>query len=43
VANKDGGWQDFILILIVTSVISTVIMVSFLYLDYTKSSLKKES
>ena len=43
VANKDGGWQDFILILIVTSVISTVIMVSFLYLEYTKSSLKKES
>ena len=43
VANKDGGWQDFILILIVTSVISTVIMVSFLYLDYTRSSLKKES
>lgn len=43
VANKDDGWQDFILILIVTSVISTVIMVSFLYLDYTRSSLKTES
>ncbi len=43
VANKDGGWQNFILILIVTSIVSTVIMVSFLYLEYTKSSLKKES
>ncbi len=34
VANKEGGWQDFILILIVTSIASTVIMVSFLYQDY---------
>jgi len=34
VANKEGGWQDFILILIVTSIASTVIMVSFLYQEY---------
>ena len=34
VANKEGGWQDFILILIVTSIASTFIMVTFLYQDY---------
>ncbi len=37
VANKEGGWQDFILILIVTSIIATVIMTTFLYLDYRDS------
>ena len=37
VANKEGGWQDFLLILIVTSVLSAVIMVTFLYVDYAGS------
>ncbi|PCJ27482.1 MAG: MFS transporter [SAR86 cluster bacterium] len=37
VANKEGGWQDFILILIVTSIVATVIMTTFLYLDYRDS------
>jgi sugar phosphate permease len=37
VANKEGGWQDFILILIVTSVLATIIMTTFLYLDYRHS------
>jgi sugar phosphate permease len=40
VANKEGGWQDFISILIVTSFISAVIMVTFLYIDYAKSTIK---
>jgi len=37
VANKEGGWQDFILILIVTSILATVIMTTFLYLEYRDS------
>jgi len=37
VANKEGGWQDFLLILIVTSVIATITMIVFLYVDYSKS------
>ncbi len=37
VANKEGGWEDFILILIVTSILATIIMTSFLYLDYRDS------
>lgn len=37
VANKEGGWQDFILILIVISVLATIIMTTFLYLDYRDS------
>ena len=37
VANKEGGWQDFLLILIVTSVIATITMIVFLYVDYAKS------
>jgi hypothetical protein len=37
VANKAGGWQDFILILIVTSILATIIMTTFLYLDYRDS------
>jgi len=37
VANKEGGWQDFILILIVTSILATIIMTTFLYLDYRDS------
>lgn len=37
VANKEGGWEDFILILIVTSVLATIIMTTFLYLDYRDS------
>lgn len=41
VANKEGGWQDFISILIVTSIISAVIMVTFLYVDYERSETIK--
>ena len=41
VANKEGGWQDFISILIVTSIISAVIMVTFLYVDYARSEIKQ--
>ncbi|PCJ50249.1 MAG: MFS transporter [Gammaproteobacteria bacterium] len=41
VANKEGGWQDFLLILIVTSILSAIIMVSFLTVDYTKSNADK--
>ena len=37
VVNKEGGWQDFILILIVTSILATIIMTTFLYLDYRDS------
>jgi sugar phosphate permease len=37
VANKEGGWEDFILILIVTSILATIIMTTFLYLDYRDS------
>ncbi len=37
VANKEGGWEDFILILIVTCVLATIIMTTFLYLDYRDS------
>ncbi|MDQ7048364.1 MAG: MFS transporter [Enterobacterales bacterium] len=36
VANKEGGWQDFLMILIVTSVIATVTMVVFLTVDYKR-------
>ena len=37
VANKEGGWQDFLTILIVTSFISAIIMITFLYMDYSNS------
>ena len=37
VANKEGGWEAFILILIVTSILATIIMTTFLYLDYRDS------
>ena len=37
VANQDGGWQIFLSILIVTSVIATVTMIVFLYVDYVGS------
>jgi OPA family sugar phosphate sensor protein UhpC-like MFS transporter len=43
VANKDGGWQDFLLILIVTSVIATITMIVFLYVDYAKSKSTMEA
>jgi len=43
VANKEGGWQDFILILIVTSILATIIMTTFLYLDYQDSERDHES
>ncbi len=36
VANKEGGWQDFLLILIVTSVIATITMITFLYVDHKR-------
>ena len=39
VANKEGGWQDFLLILLVTSVLATIIMTTFLYADYRDSRL----
>ena len=37
VANKEGGWQDFISILIVTSIIAAITMIIFLYVDYVGS------
>ncbi len=43
VANKDDGWQDFLLILIVTSVIATVIMITFLYVEYARSKTSQSS
>ncbi len=41
VANKEGGWQDFLLILMVTSVLATMIMTTFLYLDYRDSKISQ--
>jgi len=43
VANKEGGWQDFLLILIVTSVFAAIIMTTFLYVDYIGFKSKSES
>ena len=43
VANKDGGWQDFLSILIVTSVIATVTMITFLYVEYVRSKSSQSS
>jgi len=43
VANKDGGWQDFLSILIVTSIIATVTMVTFLYVEYIASKSTQSS
>ena len=40
VANKEGGWQDFLLILIVTSIFAAVIMIAFLYEEYRGSKLQ---
>ncbi|MCH9022491.1 MAG: MFS transporter [Planctomycetes bacterium] len=37
VANKEGGWQDFLLILLVTSIMAAIIMTTFLYADYRDS------
>ncbi|NQZ88972.1 MAG: MFS transporter [Colwellia sp.] len=37
VANKEGGWQDFLSILIVTSIIATITMIVFLYVEYQNS------
>ena len=37
VANKEGGWQDFLLILLVTSILALIIMTTFLYADYRDS------
>ena len=42
VANKEGGWQDFLSILIVTSFISTITMIVFLYVDYVASKAAKK-
>ena len=42
VANKEGGWQDFLLILMLTSVVATVIMTSFLYSDYRQSKSRED-
>jgi MFS transporter, OPA family, sugar phosphate sensor protein UhpC len=33
VANQEGGWQDFLMILLVTSVVATLSMAIFLYTD----------
>jgi len=43
VANKEGGWQDFLLILIVTSVFAAIIMTTFLYVDYLGSKTNQRS
>lgn len=43
VANKEGGWQDFLSILIVTSIIATVTMIVFLYVEYVNSKQNEES
>ncbi|NQY87730.1 MAG: MFS transporter [Colwellia sp.] len=43
VANKEGGWQDFLLILIVTSIIATMTMIAFLYVEYLNSKSKQSS
>jgi len=42
VANKEGGWQDFLLILIGTSVIAAITMIVFLYVDYVGSKTTDE-
>jgi len=42
VANKEGGWQDFISILIVTSVIAAVTMIVFLYFEYKNQDQDKK-
>ncbi len=41
VANKEGGWQDFIGILIVTSFIAAVTMIIFLYVEYKNQEQNK--
>ena len=41
VANKEGGWQDFLSILIVTSIIATITMIIFLYVEYQSSKSTK--
>jgi len=38
VADQEGGWQNFLMILIVSSVIATVTMVLFLYADFRDSA-----
>lgn len=43
VANKEGGWQDFLSILIVTSIIATITMIVFLYVEYVNSKQNKRS
>ncbi len=43
VANKDGGWQDFLSILIITSIIATVTMIIFLYVEYVRSKSSQSS
>jgi predicted MFS family arabinose efflux permease len=42
VANKEGGWQDFLLILLVTSIMAAIIMTTFLYAEYRDSRLVVE-
>ena len=43
VANKEGGWQDFLAILIVTSIIATVTMIVFLYVEYANTEKEQDS
>ena len=38
VADQEGGWQNFLTILIVTSVIATATMMLFLYADFRNSA-----
>jgi len=37
VADQEGGWQNFLMILIVTSIVATATMVLFLYADFRDS------
>jgi sugar phosphate permease len=43
VANKEDGWQDFLSILIVTSIFATIIMIVFLYMEYSDSKSTENS
>lgn len=41
VADQEGGWQSFLLILVMTAVGATITMVLFLYADYSDSMIEK--
>jgi hypothetical protein len=42
VADQEGGWQSFLMILLVTSVVAAVSMTSFLYADFRGSILENK-